>query len=138
VALTDPQAWDRGALRDGFSVAALGAVPFGVVARLIVGEDGSAALLGLFTALVLVFLVLGGGVAAWRQTVGRPLSHGIVTALVTFAAVQVVGTLRRLIASDDIRWGRIVSSALLALVAGALGGLLGGFMRSRGITSQRP
>lgn len=132
------EAWDRQALRDGVSVAALGAVPFGVVGRLVVGEDGSSTLLGLFTVLVLIALVLGAGVAAWRQERGRPLSHGIATTLATFAVVQSVGVLRRALASDDIRWGRIASSALLSLVAGLVGGMLGGVMRSRGVVSRHP
>ena len=131
-------AWDRAALRDGVSVAALGAVPFGVIGRLVVGEDGSSTLLGLFTVLVLIALVLGAGVASWRQERGRPLSHGIATAVVTFAVVQAVGVMRRALAADDIRWGRIASSALLSLVAGLVGGLLGGVMRSRGVMSRRP
>jgi hypothetical protein len=138
VALIDPNAWDRHALRDGVSVAALGAVPFGVIGRLIVGEDGSRSLLALFTFLVLIALLMGAGVAAWRQMLGRPLSHGIVTALFTFAAVQAIGIVRRVIGGDDIRWGRILSSALLTLMVGTLGGLLGGFMQSQGVRSRRP
>ena len=134
----NPDAWDRNALRDGMSVAALGAVPFGVVGRLIVGEDGSSTLLGLFTVLVLVALVLGAGVAAWRQRTGRPLSHGITTALMVFGVVQAAGIVRRLVSSDDIRWGRIASSALLSLMAGALGGLLGSVMLGRGVRPPRP
>ena len=138
MALTDRTAWDRHALRDGISVAALGAVPFGVIGRLIVGEDGSRSVLALFTFLVLIALLMGGAIAAWRQAVGRPLTHGIVTALVTFAAVQAVGIVRRAVAGDDIRWSRIVSTALLTLMVGTIGGLVGGFMQSRGVRSKLP
>ena len=134
----DPDVWDRRALLDGISVAALGAVPFGVIGRLIVGDDGSTGVLALFTLLVLVALVLGAGVAAWRQRVGRPLSHGIATALVTFGVVQAVGIVRRLVGSDPVRWGRIASSGLLSLVAGSLGGLLGSVMISRGVRPKGP
>ena len=111
---------------------------FGVVGRLIVGEDGSPGLLRLFTGLVLVALVLGAGVAAWRQRTGRPLSHGITTALVVFGVVQAVGIVRRVVGSDDIRWNRIVSSAILSLLAGAFGGLLGSVMLGRGVRPPRP
>lgn len=138
MALTDPSAWDRHALRDGVSVAALGAVPFGVIGRLVVGEDGSRSVLALFTFLVLIALLMGGAIAAWRQNVGRPLTHGIATALVTFAAVQAIGILRRAIGGDDIRWGRILSTALLTLIVGTIGGLVGGFMQSRGVRSKLP
>jgi hypothetical protein len=138
VRLTDPDVWDRRALVDGISVAALGAVPFGVIGRLIVGDDGSTGVLALFTVLVLVGLVLGAGVAAWRQLVGRPLSHGIATALVTFGAIQAVGVARRLVGADPVRWSRIASSGLLSLVAGTVGGLLGSVMISRGVRSKRP
>jgi hypothetical protein len=138
VALTDPSGWDRHALRDGISVAALGAVPFGVIGRLIVGDDGSRSVLALFTFLVLIALLMGGAIAAWRQELGRPLSHGIATALITFAAVQLVGIVRRAVAGDDIRWGRILSTALLTLIVGTVGGLVGGFMQSRGVRSKLP
>ncbi len=138
MALIDRAAWDRHALRDGISVAALGAVPFGVIGRLVVGEDGSRSVLALFTFLVLIALLMGGAIAAWRQNVGRPLTHGIVTALVTFAAVQAVGIVRRVVGGDDIRWGRVVSTALLTLMVGTIGGLVGGFMQSRGARSKLP
>lgn len=138
MALIDPASWDRAALRDGISVAALGALPFGVIGRLLVGDDGNGGVLALFTVLVLVALVLGAGVAAWRQRVGRPLSHGMATALATYAAVQAVGLARKVLTSSDIRWGLIVSSLLLSLMAGTLGGLLGGYLQSKGVTSRRP
>ena len=139
--MTGPTSWDVAALRDGVGVAALGAVPFGVIGRLVLDDDasgGTRGALALFSVLVLAALVLGGGVAAWRQRLGRPLSHGIATALVTFTVVQAVGIVRRLAAGDDIRWSRIVSSALLSLMAGTLGGLLGAFLQGRGVTSRRP
>lgn len=138
MAVIDRNGWDTGALRDGIGVAALGAVPFGVVGRLVLDEDANSGLLGFFALLVLGALVLGGAIAGWRQRVGRPLSHGIVTALATFAAVQAIGVVRRLVAGDDIRWGRIASSALLSLIAGTIGGLVGGFVQRRGVTSQLP
>lgn len=130
--------WDIGALRDGIGVAALGAVPFGVIGRLVLDDDKHTDLLALFALAVLAALVLGGGVAAWRQRAGRPLSHGIATALLTFAVVQLVGIVRRLVADDDIRWGRIASSALLSLIAGTIGGLLGSFLQRQGVRSQSP
>lgn len=136
--MIDRERWDVAALRDGIGVAALGAVPFGVIGRLVLDDSSNSGLLASFALLVLAALVLGGGVAAWRQRLGRPLSHGIATALVTFAVVQLAGVVRRLAAGDDIRWGRIVSSALLSLIAGTLGGLLGSFLQRQGVRSRQP
>jgi hypothetical protein len=133
--MIDRHDWDTAALRDGIGVAALGAVPFGVVARLITDRT-SGAWVALFAIAVLVSLVLGAGVAAWRQRVGRPLSHGIVTALVTFAVVQAVGLARRAIAGHDIHWRLVASSGLLSLMAGTFGGVLGMFLQAQGVHSR--
>ena len=128
--------FDRAALRDGVSVAALGAVPFGVVAQLI-GSDGASGSAGaLLVTAVVLSLVFGAGVAAWRQTVGRPLTHALVTALVTFAVVQAVGIVRRLVVGDPVHWSRIVSSAVVSLAAGLVGGMLGIFLTSQGMRSR--
>ena len=51
--------------------------------------------------------------------------HGIVTALVTFLLVQGIGVIRHAIANEDILWSRVLSSALLSMVAGTVGGLVG-------------
>jgi hypothetical protein len=64
-------------------------------------------------------------VAASRQDRGFPLTHGVVTAVGVFVAVQAVGILIRLLRSDSISWSRVTSSLLLSLMAGLVGGLVG-------------
>jgi hypothetical protein len=81
-------------------------------------------------ALLLVFvvlagLVIGAAIAAQRQDVGAPLVHGIAAALLSFALVQGVGLVRQFAVSEDVSWGGILSSALLSMVAGSVGGLIG-------------
>ncbi len=115
----DPRAVLRGTL-----VALVVAVPFAVVGQVVLDPDTSSGWGVLLAVGVLFGLLVGGFAAAREQRVGAPLAHGIVAALAAFAAVQVLGIARRLVAGDDIRWGRIVSSALLSLIAGTLGGLL--------------
>jgi hypothetical protein len=87
-------------------------------------EDPSGAAL-LLVFVVLAGLVIGAAIAAQRQDVGAPLVHGIAAALVSFALVQGVGILRQFAVSEDISWGGILSSALLSMVAGSVGGLIG-------------
>jgi hypothetical protein len=126
---------DRAALRDGMGVAALGAVPFGVVAQLVGGGEASGTAGALLVTAVVASLVLGAGVAAWRQTAGRPLTHALVTALATFAVIQAVGIVRRLVVGDPVHWSRIVSSAVVSLAAGLIGGMLGMFLTSQGVSA---
>ncbi len=83
----------------------------------------------LLAIVVLVGLVVGATVAARRQQIDAPLVHGIVTAIVTFVLVQGIGVLRRFATSEDVSWSRILSSALLSMVAGTIGGLIGGRLR---------
>ena len=81
---------------------------------------------------MLAGLVLGAGVAAWRQDRGLPLTHGVVTAVGVFVVVQAVGIVIRLVGGDGISWSRVASSLLLSLMAGMVGGLLGSFVLSHG------
>lgn len=115
---------DRSAVLTGAAAAGVVAVPAGVVAAV---TDGGGAL----TLVVLAGLVLGAAVAAVRQRVGTPLTHGIVAAVLTFVAVQVVGVVRRTVAGESVGWSRILSSLVLTVLAGALGGLVGGLVASR-------
>ena len=81
---------------------------------------------------MLAGLVLGAGVAAWRQDRGLPLTHGVVTAVGVFVVVQAIGVVIRLLSGDGISWSRVASSLLLSLMAGMVGGLLGSFALSHG------
>jgi hypothetical protein len=114
---------DAMALRQGGSVAALFALPFGIAAAFF--RDDRQGLASVLTALVLLGLVLGAGVAAWKQRTGTPLTHGIVTAVGVFLVIQTLGIVRRALAGEALHWSRIISSLVLSAVAGVVGGLMG-------------
>lgn len=130
--------WDVTALREGASVAVLLAVPPTLIARFLVDDQeqtsGWAPLL-LFVA-VTGFL-LGGGVAAWRQQRGTPLSHGVAVAAGVFVVVQAVFLVIRASTGGDIQVGRMLVSFSFATVAGLVGGLLGSFLQRSGIQPRR-
>ena len=119
---------DRAALLAGIVTAVIISVPAALIGQAIddpsTSDNPSAAAL-ILVAVVLVGLGAGATVAAVRQEVGAPLVHGIVTALVTFVLVQGIGVIRHLIANEDVLWSRVLSSALLSMVAGTIGGLIG-------------
>jgi len=116
---------DPRALREGGLVAAVVAVPAGVVGRVLSDRPDQPDWLWVLVVVVLAGLVAGAAVAASRQDRGFPLTHGVVTAVGVFVAVQTVGILIRLLRGDSISWSRVTSSLLLSLMAGVAGGLLG-------------
>jgi putative membrane protein (TIGR04086 family) len=117
---------DHPALLRGIVVAAIVAVPAGVIAQFVGDSDSRPGWFGTLLFLVaLAGLAAGGYVAARDQRRGTPLTHGILASVTTFAVVEAVGIVRRLITSTDISWSRIASSLLLSLIAGTIGGLLG-------------
>lgn len=123
---------DRGALAVGIVVALIICVPAALIGQALddrSSSDNPSAVVSLLAILVLAGLVVGATVAARRQQLDAPLVHGIVAAIVTFALVQGIGVLRRFATSEDVSWSRILSSALLSMVAGTVGGLIGGRLR---------
>jgi len=128
--------WDTAALKAGASVALVFAAPFLVAARLIADRDDSSLVLPLVLIAILGF-VLGAGVAAWRQQLRTPLSHGIVTSGATFAAVQGVLVVINLIRGTDVRWFNIFFNFTVAVFAGLIGGLLGMNLQKRGLEPNR-
>lgn len=129
--------FDVRAVLDGAAVAAMIAVPVQIIARLIVDEDEGSGWSAVLTLIILAALVLGAGVAAWRQDRETPLSHGIVTATGVFVAIQVVFSIVKVVQGDDIHWGRIVTSFGLSMVAGVIGGMLGQSLIRRGLRPTR-
>ena len=123
---------DRAALLAGIVTAVIICVPAALIGQAIddssTNDNPSAGAL-LLVAVVLVGLAIGATVAAMRQEVGAPLVHGIVTAIVTFVLVQGIGVIRHLVTDEDILWSRVLSSALLSMVAGTIGGLIGGRLK---------
>ncbi len=117
---------DALAIRQGVSVAVMFALPFGVAAAVV--RDDRKGLAAVLAVLALGGLFVGAGVAAWKQTRGTPLTHGIVTSVGVFIAIQAIGIVRRLIAGDPLHGGRIASSLVLSAFAGVLGGLVGSWI----------
>ena len=128
---------DLRALYEGGVIAAVIAVPAGGVGRILADRSDQPGWVLILVVLVLAGLVLGAGVAAWRQDRGLPLAHGIVTAVGVFVIVQAVGVVVRLSRGDGVSWSRVASSLLLSLMAGTVGGLLGSFVLSHGGPSRR-
>ncbi|MFV0309631.1 MAG: hypothetical protein ACK5OX_18025 [Desertimonas sp.] len=128
-----PSRWDRDAIVAGVSVAAMIAVPAAVVGRIGVDRDWDTIGILVINLVMLGGLFLGAGVAAWRQVVGTPLSHGLVVAIGSYAGIQAVFVAIRLLRGAEVRWGGIVGNVFLALGAGLLGGLAGQLLVSRGL-----
>lgn len=132
------QRWDAAALRAGAAVCLMLAVPFSLIASVVI-DDGSTS--GWATLLALgsfAGFVVGSGVAAWRQERGTPLSHAMVAALAGFVAAQAVFSLIRALRGDEIRIGRILASLTLVVGAGLIGGFLGAWMHKQGVRPGTP
>lgn len=126
--------FDRRAILDGAAVAAMIAVPVQVIGQLALDEEERSGWAAVLALVIIGGLILGAGVAAWRQDRQTPLSHGIVTATGVFVAIQTVLVVLNAVQGDTIRWGRILTSFTLSMVAGVLGGLLGSSLLRRGLT----
>ncbi len=129
--------WDAQALRDGISVAATFAIPPTLIGRFAFDDGASSGWAGILVLVTFCGFWLGGGVAAWRQQCGTPLSHSLVASLSVFIGAQAVFSIVRVLQGEVIRWGRISVSLALTLAAGLLGGVLGGFLQRRGVTPYR-
>ncbi|MFZ8998016.1 MAG: hypothetical protein ACO3D0_06550, partial [Ilumatobacteraceae bacterium] len=103
-------------------------------------RDDSALAFWLSVGAVIGFIV-GAGCAAWVQTVGLPLSHGLVTALATYSTAQSVFIAIRLLRGSEVNWFAALFNLSVVAGAGLLGGSLGGRLRSKGFrpsSSARP
>ena len=124
---------DNQALRAGATVALVFAVPFSIAARWVADSDGSSESLAAWLSLAaLVGFVLGAGVASWVQQRRLPLMHGIVCAIGTYVLAQSVFILVRLLMGREVRWLAAIFNLTAVMVAGAIGGGLGGAMHKRG------
>jgi len=128
--------WDRSAIRAGGMVALVFAVPFSVAARLIAGDEtpegGKATLVVLLSLCAAIGFLLGAGVAAWHQRRGTPLSHGIVTAAVSYIVPQAVLIVIKIARGGEVRWTGVIFNLTIMITMGVLGGLLGSSMRKHG------
>lgn len=130
-----PQRWDLDALRAGASVCVALAVPFRILAA-VVGSD-SGGLNALFFVLFVTFFVIGSGCAAWVQRAGTPLSHALVTAIGTYAIVEVVFIVIRLLRGTAIPWFAIFFTLSVISAAGLVGGLFGSRLQAQGFVPSR-
>lgn len=127
----NPDRWDVPALRAGGAVALVFAVPFSAGATWAAGRDDSALAVWLSLGAVIGF-VLGAGCAAWVQRVDLPLSHGIVTAMGTYAIAQAVFITIRLLRGSEVNWFAALFNLSVMLAAGTIGGFLGKRLRDKG------
>lgn len=125
--------WDLDAIRAGAMVALVFAVPFSIAGRIVADGDGSSAALVWLNLGAVVGFVLGAGCAAWVQRRGTPLSHGLVTAVGTYLAAQLVFVVVRLVRGDEVSWFAVMFNLTIALGAGLVGGFLGARLQRQGI-----
>jgi uncharacterized membrane protein YfcA len=129
---------DVRALRAGGSVALVFAVPFAALATWLNGRDDESPLVPWLVLAALAGFVLGAGVAAWTQTRGLPLMHGIVCAVATYTAAQTVFIIVKLMRGGDVGWVPALFNLTASAFAGLIGGGLGAIMHSRGLRPSRP
>jgi hypothetical protein len=126
--------FDTLALQKGASVTALFAVPPTLIARFVIdNSDNPSGWAPLLSLLAILGFVVGSGVAAWHQKLGRPFMHALVAGAGVFVAVQGFFLLVRIATGGEIRASRIITAFSLSLVASVVGGLLGSFMQSSGV-----
>lgn len=126
-----PLRWDRDALRAGVGICLVLAIPFRLLAAVVGGGGGG--LDALFFVIFLLLFVVGAGCAAWVQRAGTPMSHALVTAAITYAAVEAVLVLVRLVRGTEIPWSQILFTLTLVLLCGLVGGFLGNALQARGV-----
>lgn len=125
---------DGDALRKGVAVAAAVSIPIGVLAWLVLDDDPDVEQpwwVGVFSLAVLVALGVGAFVAARDQRQGTPLMHGIVAAAVVFSALELLRVVRLTVRDADLEWSTVLSNAMLTLLAGIVGGVVGGRANAR-------
>lgn len=129
--------WDRAAMKAGGSVALVFAVPLSIAARLTAGDgnvsDGRTTVAVLLAFGAALGFLLGAAIAAWHQTKGTPLSHGIVTAAVTYIVPQAVLVIVKVARGGDVRWAGVIFNLTVAAFMGVFGGFVGSAMRRRGV-----
>ena len=129
--------WDWPAMRAGGSVALVFAVPLSIAARLVADDGGSGGLAMVLAVGALAGFFIGAGVAGWYQRRSTPLTHGVVTAVATFAAAQAVLLLVKAARGGDVRWLAIFFNLTITAVVGLAGGWVGGAMLRHGAVPRR-
>jgi hypothetical protein len=114
------------------------AIPLTVLAA-IVGSDSGGLNAFFFFGAMFGFIV-GAGCAAWMQTCGTPISHGLVSAGATYVVVQGIFVIVRLVTGREVDWFGLFFTLSLVLVAGLIGGFLGQRLQEQGLypSNRRP
>jgi hypothetical protein len=107
----------------GLGVALSVAVPFALIAELVVDDSTPGAVVFLFVAILLVALTLGGFVAGTRAP-DAPLSHGALAAIAAWVVVPGLTAIGKLAVGDDVRIVSVAFNALLSVSMGVIGGLI--------------
>lgn len=126
-------ALDRRALGQGASVALLFAVPFSIGASLLNAHDDKSPWVGVLWLGALAGFTLGAAIAAWAQTTGYPMVHGMFAAGGTYLAAQGVFTIIRLARGASVSWLGLFFTFTTVMLAGVIGGAIGSALRKRGI-----
>lgn len=108
------------------------AVPFSLGARWAAESRDDSTLAVWLSIGAIVGFLLGAGCAAWVQRLGLPLTHGIATAVGTYAAAQAVFIVVRLLRGSDVNWFAALFNLSVVAGVGLLGGSLGGRLRAKG------
>jgi xanthosine utilization system XapX-like protein len=118
--------WDRDALIGGALIGSAITVPAGLIGA---ASDNDAVTV-IMTITVIFGLLLASVYTAWRQRIDKPISHAIVVAAEIFVITQLAGWVRRLIVNQAIDWNRSIANALLCVVFGTVGGVIGAKLRT--------
>lgn len=125
----DVSRWDVPALISGGAVAlTVGLAATGIAQFL----DTDSPVRSLLVAVAIGGFVLGGALASWAQRKQLPLSHGIVTAVVTYVLTDAVFVIIKLARGKSVNWLGLILKLTLVAGAGLFGGGLGALLRRRG------
>ncbi len=125
--------FDRQALKQGGSVALVFAVPFSIAARFVADHSSGSPWASALWLAALAGFTLGAGIAAWTQSRGLPLMHGMACAGGTYLLTQAVFVVLKLLRGGNVRWLGIFFTFTAVLFAGLVGGGLGSLLRKRGL-----
>ena len=125
------QRWDTAALRMGAMVSLIFAIPFSIGASWAASRDSTALAIWLVLGAVGGF-TLGAGCAAWVQRLDLPLSHGIVTAVGTYSAAQMIFIVVQLVSGNSVNWFGAFFNLSVVGGVGLIGGWIGRRLRAKG------
>ena len=117
-----PELSPVGAVWRGAVTALLIALPAGVVNQFVVGGDGTS-LVVLLLWIVIMFGAATGGYAVLRLAPSAGLPHAAAAGALAYAAVQLLGVIRRLASGETISWIAYPFLALLMAIMAMFGGM---------------